>query len=212
MENLNKLNYSQYKVNDKLLHIPMEDIKQEYDDKKFAKKPYLFKILYIGKYSSKTNEFIVYLGPPLKSKLPIIKATMPLEILRLSKLIPSYDYNRALTDSEMFIINERLFRTINEINEACYKNRKYGRYYMICYGYLINQYKDDDALTKKTDGLQQFRLISNCTQKFKDRNYETSCYITNKISKIFEVYNKLPDIKDFREFKELPEGFFIEKK
>ena len=93
MENLNKLNYSQYKVNDKLLHIPMEDIKQEYDDKKFAKKPYLFKILYIGKYSSKTNEFIVYLGPPLKSKLPIIKATMPLEILRLSKLIPSYDYN-----------------------------------------------------------------------------------------------------------------------
>ena len=83
MENINKLSYLQYKINENTLNIPMEDIIQQYDDKQFAKKPYLFKILYIGKYNKKTNEYIVYLGPPKKSSLPIIKATIPLEKLQL---------------------------------------------------------------------------------------------------------------------------------
>ena len=65
----------------------MEDIIQEYDDKKFAKKPYLFKILYIGKYNKKNDEYAVYLGPLQKSKLPIIKAFIPLEVIRYNKII-----------------------------------------------------------------------------------------------------------------------------
>ena len=214
MENLNKLTYTQFKVNDRLLNIPMENIKQEYDDKRFAIKPYLFKILYIGKYNKKTNEYIVYLGPLKKSNLPIIKASIPLEIIKTKKLIPGYNYDRPLEDNELFIINERIFRKIDNINKYCYRNR--GNYYVLCYGYLINQYKDDNAMTTKTEGLQQFRLISNCPKTFKERGYETSCYITNKLDKIFKLkispgYN-LPNIEEFREFKELPNGFFIDKK
>ena len=47
MENLNKLSYTQYKINESTIEVPMEEIVQQYDDKKFATKPYLFKILYI---------------------------------------------------------------------------------------------------------------------------------------------------------------------
>lgn len=211
MENLNKLTYTQYRINEDKIEIPMEDIIQEYDDKKFATKPYLFKILYIGKYLKKTNEYIVYLGPLEKSKLPIIKATIPLEIIRTSKLIPGYEYDRPLEETELFIIRERIFRKISEINEYCYDNRKYGRYYILCYGYLINQYKDDDAMTKREKGVQQFRLVSNSSKKIRDRNYETTCYVSNKLSKILEIM-KLPYHEDFRKFKELPERFFIDKK
>ena len=57
MENLNKLSYTQYRVNEKLIYVPMEEIVQQYDSKEFAKRPYLFKILYIGKYNKKTNEY-----------------------------------------------------------------------------------------------------------------------------------------------------------
>ena len=67
-------------------------------------------------------------------------------------------------------------------------------------------------MTKKTEGLQQFRLISGCPKKFKDRNFETDCYITNKLNKIFEIYPDLPNNEIFREFKELPEKFFVDKK
>ena len=212
MENLNKLSYTQFKVNEKLLYIPMNDIVQQYDDKRFATKPYLFKILYIGKYNKKLNEYTVYLGPLKKSKLPIVKASIPLEIIRTCKLIPNYDYTRPLEENEMFIVNERIFRKINEINKYCFTNRKYGRYYILCYGYLINQYKDDNAMTKIEEGLQQFKLISDCPKKFKDRNYETDCYVTNKLNKIFEIYPKLPNTEDFRDFKELPDKFFMDKK
>lgn len=211
MENLNNLKFQTYKINDKSLYIPMEEIVQQYDDNKFAKSPYLFRIAYIAKYLKKTNEFICYLAPIKKSKLPIVKATIPLEIFRTKKLIPSYEEGQILDNHELFIINERKFRKIDEINEYCYYNRNYGRWYILCYGYLINQYKDDDAMTKKTEGLQQFKLISNCKLKFKDRNYETSCYVTNKLSKIFDVYDKLPKVKDLYEFKDLPDNFFPEK-
>ena len=85
MENLNKLSYTQYRVNEKLIYVPMEEIVQQYDSKEFAKKPYLFKILYIGKYNKKTNEYTVYLGPPKKAKIPIVKASIPLEIIRTNR-------------------------------------------------------------------------------------------------------------------------------
>lgn len=216
MENLNKLSYTQYKVNEKLLYIPMEDIRQEYDDKKFAIKPYLFRVLYIDKYNKKTNEYSVYLGPRKKSSLPIIKASIPLELLRTNRLIPGYNYDRPLEDNELFIINERVFRKVDENNKYCFNNKKYGKYYILCYGYFINQYKDDDALTKKTEGIQQFRLITDCPKKVRDRGYETPCYVTNRLSKIFDLKiqpgYKLPNLQEFREFKELPEGFFIDKK
>ena len=212
MENLNKLSYTQYRVNEKLIYVPMEEIVQQYDSKEFAKRPYLFKILYIGKYNKKTNEYTVYLGPPKKAKIPIVKASIPLEIIRTNKLIPNYDYTRPLEENEVFIVNERVFRKIDEINKYCFANKRYGRYYVLCYGYLINQHKDDDAMTKKTEGLQQFRLISGCPKKFKDRNFETDCYITNKLNKIFEIYPDLPNNEIFREFKELPEKFFVDKK
>lgn len=210
MENLNKLSYTQYKINEKTIEIPMEDIIQEYDDKKFAKKPYLFKILYIGKYNKKNDEYSVYLGPLQKSKLPIIKALIPLEVIRYNKIIPKYDYVRPLEDNEKFIIRERIFRKISKINYNCfYKNR--DSYYILCYGYLINKYKDDNALTKETSGIQLFRLVSKSPKKIRDKNFETTCYVSNKLSKILELCN-LPDKEDFKKFKELPEKFFIDKK
>ncbi len=210
MKSLNSLDYLQFEINEKCLNIPMESIIQQYDDNKFAETPYLFKILYIGKYNKKLDTYTVFLGPPFKSKLPIIKASIPLEIIRTNKLIPNYKYDRPLTEQEHFIINERVFRKISEININCFKRKKTG-YYILCYGYLINSYKDDDAMTKKTEGIQQFKLITDCRKKFIDRNYETSCYITNKLFKIFYVYPKLPKVKELMEFKELPEGFFINK-
>ena len=211
MENINKLSYLQYKINENTLNIPMEDITQQYDDKQFAKKPYLFKILYIGKYNKKTNEYIVYLGPPKKSSLPIIKATIPLEIIRTNKLIPKYDYIRPLEDNELFIIRERVFRKIDIINENCFDNTRYGRWYILCYGYLINKYKDDDALTKIPKGIQEFRLISKSPKKLKDRNFESTCLVSNKLNKLLEI-GKLPNIKDLHDFKDLPDKFFIDKK
>lgn len=211
MENLNKLSYTQYKINEKSLNIPMENIIQEYDDKKFANKPYLFKILYIGKYIKKTNEYIVYLGPNKQSKLPVIKATIPLEIIRTNKIIPSYDYINDLEDNELFIVRERVFREISKINKDCFNNKKYGRYYILCYGYLINQYKDDNAMTTLPNGIQQFRLISKCPKKLRDRNYETTCYVSNKLNKILKI-GKLPDNEILKEFKDLPSNFFIDKK
>ena len=211
MENINKLSYIQYKTNENTITVPMEEIVQQYDDRKFATKPYLFKILYIGKYLKKQNEYIVYLGSPKVSKLPIIKATIPLEIIRTSKLIPNYDYIRPLEDSELFIIRERVFRKINEINENCFNNTRYGRWYILCYGYLINRYKDDDAMTKITRGVQEFRLISNSHKKLKDRNFESTCFVSNKLNKLLEI-GKLPNIKELHEFNDLPDKFFTEKK
>lgn len=211
MENLNKLSYIQYKINEKTLNIPMDNIRQEYNDIQFSKKPYLFKILYIGKYIKKTNEYTVYLGPLKKSSLPIIKATIPLEIIRTNKLIPNYDYSRELTDNELFIIRERIFRKINSINEACFKNKNYNRYYILCYGYMINQYKDDNAMTTLTEGIQQFRLVTKSYKKIRDKNFETNCYVSNNLSKILSIL-KLPNIEDYRKFKELPDKFFIDKR
>lgn len=211
MENYNLLKFKTFRVNDKSIYIPMENIIQQYDDEKFSKCPYLFKILYISKYIKKTNEFICYLAPNKISNLPIVKATIPLEIIRTKKIIPSYIEGEILDDHQLFILNERKFRKIDEINEYCFNNRRYGRWYLICYGYLINSYKDDDIMTKKTEGIQQFKLITNCRKKFKDRNYETSCYVSNNLRKIFEIA-KLPNRKELTEFKELPDNFFPDKK
>lgn len=212
MENYNNLKFKTFRINEKLLNIPMENIAQEYDDsKKFAKRPYLFKIMYIAKYIKKTNEFVCYLSPNDKSSLPIVKATIPLELIRTEKLIPSYNEGDLLEDSEKFIINERKFRLIDKLNEASFNNRMYSSYYVLCYGYLINQYKDDDAMTKVTEGIQQFRIFTNCSKTFKDRNYVTSCYITNRMSKIFDVL-KIPVSKDLMNFKSLPKNFFVDRK
>lgn len=209
MENYNNLKFKTYKINEKLLEIPMEDIKQEYDDIKYSNSPYLFKILYIAKYNKKTDEYICYLAPSKLSKLPIVKATIPLELIRTSKIIPGF--NGKLSDTEQYIVNERKFRLINKINYGTYHNYIFGEYYILCYGYLVNKYKDDNAMTILPTGIQEFRLISKCKHKFKDRNYETSCFITNKIHKLYQVYN-LPKMEELFEFKRLPEKFFVDKK
>ena len=212
MENYNNLKFKTFRINEKLLNIPMEDIRQEYDDsRKFAKSPYLFKIVYIAKYLKKTNEFICYLAPNEMSKLPIVKATIPLELIRTTKLIPSYNEGDMLEDNERFIINERKFRLIDKLNEASFNNRLYSGYYVLCYGYLINEYKDDNAMTKIPEGIQQFKIFTRCNKTFRDKNYITSCYVTNKLSKIFEV-SKIPRRKEFMEFKPLPKNFFVDRK
>ena len=66
-------------------------------------------------------------------------------------------------------------------------------------------------MTKREKGVQQFRLVSNSPKKIRDRNYETTCYVSNKLSKILEIY-KLPNTENFKKFKELPEKFFVDKK
>ena len=73
MENLNKLSFHNYKINEQAIFVPMKDIKQEFDIQKNIKL-YLFKVSYVHKYHSKTNTFTVYLSPLENTKLPIIKA------------------------------------------------------------------------------------------------------------------------------------------
>ena len=209
MENYNNLKFKTYKINEKVLNVPMKSIKQEYDDISFSNTPYLFKILYISKYIKKTNEFVCYLAPSILSKLPIVKATIPLEFPRTIKIIPGYSGD--LTDNELYILNERKFRQINQINIRTFNKIRFFSVYILCYGYLVNRYKDDDIMTKEEEGIQEFRLLTKSKHKFKDRNYETTCYITDKEKKLFKVY-KLPDNKDLFKFKELPDKFFLDKK
>ena len=206
MENLNKLSFQTYKINEKKLYIPMEEIKQEFDIPQFSK-PYLFKVLYIAKHL-KDGNYIIYLGPEKESKLPIVKATIPFEYLRHKKLIPNYNYDRPLEPREIFIINERMYREITKINLVCRGRNKYRGCYVLVFGYLVNKYKDDDALTKVEYGIQEFRKSSKAKKNFKERGYQSSCFVAkdwNKVKKVLNIENERP------EFKELPEGFFVDK-
>ena len=222
MENLNKLSFKNYKVNEDKIMVPMEDIAQEYDIPEHAKL-YLFKLVYIHKYHSPTNTFICYLSPLENKNMPIIKAQIPLDLIYTHRIIPGYDYNRALDDKEQYIIKEKIFRLIDKINSG------YVNYFVISYGYLINKYKDDDANTKLTKGVQMFNFTSCGKKLLKDKGFETYFIFSNKLDRLMKIILleknprlKLKENKDILKgkalslayeasFKKLPEGFLSEK-
>ena len=217
MENLNKLSFKTYKINEQSLFIPMEDIKQEFDIKENIKL-YLFKIVYVHKYKSKTGDFICYLSSPVAGS-PIIKAEIPLELMYIHKIIGGYDYERPLEDNEKFIIKERMFRLVDKLN------RGYS-FYLVCYGYMVNTYKNDDANTKVKKGVQQFKFTESFNKKIYDRKYGSYYIYTNNLNKALKLYirakspKKLTDlqledvvlgIRKNIKFNKIPEKFFIDK-
>lgn len=217
MENLNKLSFKTYKINEQSLFIPMEDIKQEFDIKENIKL-YLFKIAYVHKYRSKTGDFICYLSSPVAGS-PIIKAEIPLELMYIHKIIGGYDYERPLEDNEKFIIKERMFRLVDKLN------RGYS-FYLVCYGYMVNTYKNDDANTKVEKGIQQFKFTESFNKKIYDRKYGSYYIYTNNLNKALKLYikakspKKLTDlqledivlgIRKNLKFNKIPEKFFIDK-
>ena len=205
MENLNRLVFTTYKIDESLLNIPMGDIKQEYDLREHSKK-YLFKILYIDKHLKDRN-YVVYLAPPENSKLPILKGIIPLEVIRTDKIIPNYTYDRELEKQEAFIVDERVYRTIDKINKQA--RRGYHRYYLLIYGYLFNSYKEKDALTKITEGLQEIRLSTQANGYFNiTKTKTTTCLTTDRWDKICSAL-KINYIEPPK-FKRLPKGFFVE--
>ena len=222
MENLNKLSFKNYKVNEDKIMVPMENIVQEYDIPEHAKL-YLFKLIYVHKFHSPTNTFTCYLSPLADKDMPIVKAQIPLELIYTHKIIPGYSYNRNLEDNELYIIKEKVFRMINEINCG------HINYFLICYGYLINKYKDDDANTKLTRGIQMFNFTSCGRKLLHDRNYETYYIFGNKLDRLMKIalmekdaslrYRRNREILKekasclIREvsFKDIPEGFLTEK-
>ena len=218
MENLNKLSFKNYKTNENKIFIPMEQIKQEFDLEEYIKL-YLFRLVYIHKYHSPTDTFICYLAPLENTNLPIIKAQIPLELIYTHKIIGNYNYDRKLEDNERYIIKEKIFRLIDKINNG------YINYYVAGYGYLINKYKDDDDNTKIKEGIQMFNFTSIGKRKLKDRGFETYSVFDKKLDRILKILllNKNPRIKKDSlkyeiaklkcniKFKELPEGFLIEK-
>ena len=221
MENLNKLSFHNYKINEQAIFVPMKDIKQEFDIQKNIKL-YLFKVSYVHKYHSKTNTFTVYLSPLENTKLPIIKAQIPLELLYTHKIIGNYDYSRKLEDNEIYIIKERIFRLVNDIN------LKKKKYYLLCYGYFINKYKNDNANTKIEKGIQEFSFTEIGNKKIKDRGFETYYLYHKNLTRIFKILllNKKPlyykdkekledkanEMAHKAKFKEIPKEFFIENK
>lgn len=205
MENLNKLTFTTYQIDDSKLYIPMEDIKQEFDTYEYSKK-YLFKVVYIAKHL-KDGNYVVYLTPPESSNLPIVKATIPFEIIRTDKIIPNYAYDRELDRQEKYIVDERVYRSISRLNKRAHS--RYGcNCYVLVYGYLVNSYKDNNALTTIKEGIQGFHISEN-TRGYIDitASKSTTCFVTTKWKKICGVLHK-----DFKEpkFKKLPNGFFVE--
>ena len=205
MENLNKLAFRTYKINDSTLNIPMDDIKQEFDTREYTKK-YLFKVLYIAK-QLKDGNYIVYLGPPEKSNIPIVKATIPFEIIRTDKIIPNYNYDRELDKQEKFIVDERVYRSIDRLNARAHS--VWGcNCYVLVYGYLVNPYKDVNALTTLKEGIQEFHISLNTNECFYVTKTKTAtCIVTTKWNKICSALQKEYKVPDF---KKLPKGFFIE--
>jgi len=218
MENLNKLTFKTYKINENKIYIPMSEIKQEFDineDIKF----YAFRVLYIHRYHSKTHTFTCYLQSIFDNST-IIKADIPIEIPYLHKIIGGYDYKRELSDSEIYTIKDDIFRTIDKIN------RKYIKCYLMCYGYYINSYKNDDANTKVESGIQEFNITSNYKKKLKDRNYESYFLYTKNIDKFLKlivlnksnikvddtnIYKLMRALKDKMVKTNIPKGFIEEK-
>lgn len=205
MENINKLTFTTYKINEEVINIPMDDIKQEFDTYKLSKR-YLFKILYIAK-QLKDGNYIVYLSPMEGSNLPIIKATIPLEIIRTNKIIPNYTYDRPLDKQEKYIVDERVYRYIDKINRRAYRGYSSG-YYVLIYGYFVNTYKNNNALTTLKSGIQEFSISSKPSGSFKVTSTKTTtCLISNKWKSICKALDKEYNVP---EFKELPKGFFID--
>ena len=222
MENLNKLSFKRYKIDEKQLFIPMNEIKQQFDISEDIKM-YLFKLVYVHKYNSKTDTFTCYLSPIESTGLPIVKADIPIELTYIHKVIGGYDYKRRLEPNEALIINERNYRLIDAVN------RGFMSAYLLCYGYMVNTYKNDDANTKITEGIQTFNITKLYKHKLYDKSYE-SYYLFNKslrnILKIMLI-NKYPKLKlrhnkDTLEgyirkiytkakFQKLPTKFFIDK-
>jgi hypothetical protein len=206
MENLNKLTFKTYKIDESVLNIPMDDIRQEFDTTEYSRK-YIFNVLYVAK-QLKDGNYIVYLGPPEKSKLPIVKATIPFEIIRTDRILPNYRYDRELDRQERYTVDERVYRSISTINARAHS--VYGcRCYVLVYGYLVNPYKDVNALTTLKDGIQEFHISQNTYGSFKvTRSKTTTCLVTTKWEKVCSAlekeYCKVPD------FKKLPKGFFVE--
>ena len=217
MENLNKLSFKTHKINEQSLFIPMEDIKQEFDIKENVKL-YLFKVLYVHKYKSKTGDFICYLSSPVAGS-PIIKAELPLELMYIHKIIGGYDYERPLEDNEKFIIKERMFRLVDKLNRG-------HNYYLVCYGYMVNTYKDDDANTKVEKGIQQFKITESFNKKIYDKKYGSYYIYTNNLDKALKLFvkskspKKLTDLQlenivvELRKnlkFNKVPDKFFLDK-
>ena len=198
MGTLNKLSFYATKVNEQAIKIPMELIKQEFDTKDYCKM-YLFRVLYISK-QQKNGDFTMYLGPLENSRLPVVKATIPFEIIRTSKIIPGFNYDRVLTEQERYIVDERIYREVNKVNlrqKPCY---------ILLYGYLINRYKNDNALTQIKEGVQELGL-STCTfKRFKGRGFETTCFCTYKWDNICKMLQK--EGMSVKKFKRLPKDFF----
>lgn len=223
MENLNKLSFHNKKINEKTIFIPMDEIKQEFDVKEYIK-PYLFKVVYIHKYHSLTDTFICYLAPKEDSGLPIIKAQIPLELIYTHKIIGKYDYNRALTDTERYIIKEKIFRIVSKINLG------YENCFVLGYGYLVNKYKNDDANTKLEQGVQEFNFTSEYLYKFRDGSYENYYVFNKNLRKVVKIMLKcrsrelkipsrikkeelddlISKVISTIKFKKLPENFFVD--
>lgn len=205
MENVNRLSFTTYKINETTLNIPMEEIRQEFDTSKYSRK-YLFKVLYVAK-QLKDGNYIVYLGPLAGTNIPIVKATIPFEIIRTDKIIPNYNYDRPLDKQERYIVDERVYRSIDRINT--WAHSRFGcKCYVLVYGYFVNSYKDTNALTTLKEGIQEFHISTQSTGSFNiTKSKTTTCLVTNKWNKICSALQKdypLP------EFKKLPEGFFVE--
>lgn len=210
MENLNKLSFKTYKINEKSIYINVQDIPQQYDSLEYSKL-YLFKVVYIAKYQ-KDDTFIMYLSPLESSNLPIVKAYLPFEYIRVNKLIPNYDYIRELTDNEQFIIKERLFRKISYINMLSRTKARYDCYILVN-GYISNKYKDDNAMTTIEKGIAEFHPITKPKKLLRDRGYTTNCYVSDKWKKINKVLNTYNNVKtEFEEpkFKPIPDNFFVD--
>ncbi len=205
MENLNKLTFTTYKYDDSVLNVPMEEIKQEFDTHGFSRK-YLFNVLYVAKHL-KDGNYVVYLGPPEQSKLPIVRATIPFEIIRTDKIIPNYAYDRDLDKQERYIVDERIYRIISKLNKISH-SRRCCNCYVLVYGYLVNTYKDANALTTIKEGIQDFHISTKSGGCFNITSTKTTtCLVTDKWGKICGALQKTyPKAK----FKKLPSDFFIE--
>lgn len=204
MENINKLTFITYKYNESVLNIPMDEIKQEFDSYTYTKK-YLFKVLYVAK-QLKDGNYIIFLGPLENSNLPIIKATIPFEIIRTDKIIPNYAYDRELEKQERYIVDERVYKRINILNRKAH--RGYSNCYVLAYGYLVNSYKDNDALTTLKEGIQEFRISTISDGYFSITSTKsTNCLVTNRWEKICSALQKEYPLP---KFKKLPDGFFVE--
>lgn len=218
MENLNKLSFTNFKIDESKINIPMEDIKMEYDRKEDIKL-YMFRVLYIHRYNQHTQEYTVYLGTVDGNKTKVIKAVMPLPLRLTHRVLPEYRYDRPIEGEEDYILKERIFREIDNVN-------KYHRgYYMLVYGYMKNVYKEQDAFTHLTEGVQEFRIGENTKQYIKNYNlqnpknkrdintYQSLCFCHRNFDMIIKMIRKIKKNENFYidrpKFNKLPDGFFI---